>query len=43
MMLGYRDPALRLRLQKAVANENYEEAARIRDLLREKEAADEPG
>ena len=35
--------ALRLRLQKAVESENYEEAARIRDLLREKDAADEPG
>jgi protein arginine kinase activator len=35
--------ALRLELQKAVETEQYEEAARIRDLLRKKEAADEPG
>jgi protein arginine kinase activator len=35
--------ALRLQLQKAVESENYEEAARIRDLLRHKEATDEPG
>jgi protein arginine kinase activator len=33
---------LRSRLQAAVASEAYEEAARIRDLLREREAADEP-
>jgi len=32
---------LRRRLQDAVAAEAYEEAARLRDLLREKEAADE--
>jgi protein arginine kinase activator len=32
---------LRRRLQEAVAREAYEEAARLRDLLREKEAADE--
>lgn len=35
--------ALRLRLQEAVESENYEEAARIRDLLRTKDGADEPG
>lgn len=35
--------SLRRELHKAVESENYEEAARIRDLLREKEAADEPG
>ena len=34
---------LRSRLQAAVASEAYEEAARLRDLLREREAADEPG
>lgn len=35
--------ALHQRLQEAVDNERYEEAARIRDLLRERDAADEPG
>jgi protein arginine kinase activator len=34
---------LRRRLHEAVTNENYEEAVRLRDLLRIKEAADEPG
>lgn len=34
---------LRQRLQQAVDQEAYEEAARCRDLLRQKEAADEPG
>jgi protein arginine kinase activator len=34
---------LRRRLDAAVAAEAYEEAARYRDLLREKEAGDEPG
>lgn len=34
---------LRQRLQAAVETEAYEEAAQIRDLLREKEAADESG
>jgi protein arginine kinase activator len=34
---------LRLRLRQAVETENYEEAARLRDLLRQKEATDEPG
>ena len=34
---------LRRQLQSAVAAEAYEEAARIRDLLRQKEASDEPG
>jgi protein arginine kinase activator len=34
---------LRTRLQQAVQAEAYEEAARLRDLLRQKEAADEPG
>ncbi len=34
---------LRRRLQTAVEAEAYEEAARLRDLLREKDAADEPG
>lgn len=34
---------LRRQLQAAVAEEAYEEAARIRDLLRQKEAADESG
>jgi protein arginine kinase activator len=34
---------LRRRLQAAVDAEAYEEAARLRDLLREKEATDEPG
>jgi protein arginine kinase activator len=33
---------LRQKLHAAVEGENYEEAARLRDLLREKEAADEP-
>jgi protein arginine kinase activator len=32
---------LRRRLQRAVAEERYEEAARLRDLLREKEGRDE--
>jgi protein arginine kinase activator len=35
--------ALRQALRKAVETEDYAEAARIRDLLRTKEAADEPG
>ena len=30
-------------LREAVDTENYEEAARLRDLLRQKEATDEPG
>jgi protein arginine kinase activator len=34
---------LRLQLHAAVTNEAYEEAARLRDLLRQKEAGDEPG
>jgi protein arginine kinase activator len=34
---------LRRQLQAAVAEEAYEEAARLRDLLRQKEAADESG
>jgi protein arginine kinase activator len=34
---------LRRQLQEAVQAEAYEEAARLRDLLRQKEAADEPG
>lgn len=34
---------LRKQLQKAVEDEAYEQAAQLRDLLREKEAADEPG
>jgi protein arginine kinase activator len=34
---------LRQRLREAVHAENYEEAARLRDLLRQKEATDEPG
>jgi protein arginine kinase activator len=34
---------LRRRLQQAVDAENYEEAARLRDLLREKGATDESG
>ena len=34
---------LRRQLQSAVAAEAYEEAARLRDLLRQKEATDEPG
>ena len=34
---------LRRRLQQAVEAEDYEEAARFRDLLRKKEAGDEPG
>jgi protein arginine kinase activator len=34
---------LRKQLQAAVEAEAYEEAARIRDLLRQKEATDEPG
>jgi protein arginine kinase activator len=33
---------LRQRLRQAIDDEAYEEAARIRDLLRQKEAADEP-
>jgi protein arginine kinase activator len=47
---GTPDPArqaelvhLRGRLQRAVESEAYEEAARLRDLLRNKEATDEPG
>ncbi len=35
--------ALRQSLRKAIDAEDYAEAARIRDLLRTKEAADEPG
>jgi len=35
--------ALRQRLQEAVQAENYEEAARLRDQLRQKEATDELG
>ena len=35
--------ALRQRLREAVETENYEEAARLRDQLRHKEATDEPG
>jgi protein arginine kinase activator len=34
---------LRRQLQRAIDREHYEEAARIRDLLRQKEAADERG
>jgi protein arginine kinase activator len=34
---------LRRRLRQAVEGEAYEEAARIRDLLRKKEATDESG
>ena len=34
---------LRQQLRKAVEAEAYEEAARLRDLLRQKEATDEPG
>ncbi len=34
---------LRRRLQAAIEAEAYEEAARLRDLLREKEATDESG
>jgi protein arginine kinase activator len=34
---------LRHRLRQAVDAENYEEAARLRDLLRQKDATDEPG
>lgn len=34
---------LRKRLREAVEAENYEQAARLRDQLRQKEAADEPG
>jgi protein arginine kinase activator len=34
---------LRRQLRSAVEAEAYEEAARLRDLLRDKEAADEPG
>jgi protein arginine kinase activator len=35
--------ALRQQLRAAVEEERYEEAARLRDLLRQKEAPDEPG
>jgi protein arginine kinase activator len=35
--------SLRQQLREAVDTENYEEAARLRDLLRQKEATDEPG
>jgi protein arginine kinase activator len=35
--------SMRQRLREAVDSENYEEAARLRDLLRQKEATDEPG
>jgi protein arginine kinase activator len=41
---GQRDrglQSLRLQLQEAVTNENYEEAARLRDLIRNKELLDE--
>ena len=34
---------LQERLRAALAVEDYEEAARLRDLIREREAADEPG
>lgn len=34
---------LRNRLREAVETENYEEAAHLRDLIRQKEAADGPG
>jgi protein arginine kinase activator len=34
---------LRRRLREAVDTEHYEEAARLRDQLRQKEARDEPG
>jgi protein arginine kinase activator len=34
---------LRQRLRAAVESEEYEEAARLRDLIRQKEATDEPG
>jgi len=34
---------LRRRLQQAIESEAYEEAARLRDLLRQKEATDESG
>src|SRR5262249_31302095 len=34
---------LRRRLRAAVEAESYEEAARLRDLLRHREATDEPG
>jgi protein arginine kinase activator len=34
---------LRSRLRAAVDGETFEEAARLRDLIRQKEAADEPG
>jgi len=34
---------LRQRLQQAIESETYEEAARLRDLLRKKEATDESG
>ena len=34
---------LRQRLRRAVDSENYERAAELRDLLRQKEASDEPG
>jgi len=35
--------SLRQQLREAVETEHYEEAARLRDLLRQKEATDEPG
>jgi protein arginine kinase activator len=35
--------ALRQALRRAVEAENYEEAARLRDAIREKERSDEPG
>jgi protein arginine kinase activator len=35
--------ALRQQLRRAVETENYERAAEIRDLIRQKEALDEPG
>ena len=31
------------KMQAAAKGENYEEAARLRDLIRQKEASDEPG
>ena len=34
---------LRKQMQAAAAAERYEEAARLRDLIRQKEASDEPG
>jgi protein-arginine kinase activator protein McsA len=34
---------LRQQMRGAVEREEYEEAARLRDLIRQKESADEPG